>query len=632
MITLIRSKIIGTHAYLMWAFVIMVILSLGLPGVMQKSISSGPWVLKVNDQEIGYNSFIRTVNMLQVAGQKYGTSTQNRSAKELYAQAIDILIYTELLSQAAARAGMSVSPCFAASRMSDPRFIIPILARLQALQAYSWHTGIDMRALRTLLFDKGMSMADFEREIAITLNQEFIQQMIFIAGYAPAFEVENLYKQQHQNRSFQLLTLPLTGFVAQEQAAGVTKQALQAFFAQHKKSYSEPEKRSALVWEFTPASFAASITDQQIESYYAKHKDTEFVQDPVKIQVRRILLASDDKITAQALKTELVDHPELFESKARSLSLDKATSGQGGLLEPFARGAHDKEFDKKAFLLTPGQIAEITTKDGIELIQLVKRFDKSYKPLNMVRKDIINLLSLKQFHDAFELESKRIVRQDDRKALESFITNHKGVELSYEHVTRQSSLLAERFFTAQLDSPFTFVEDKKGYIILVTKIAPSFTPELSTIESRVTKDFFEHKAAQKMNALLQELKKQGSSLNMQSAATTYKGTVIQLDKINPQDKQMIDSYKNRGIALDKMLQLEKNGAMLISQTATHGYLARLDKISVEAPKADEKELHEVKTGLTDSLGQENMQTTLMGFIASARRNATIKQNDALLTT
>src|SRR4029078_12917165 len=139
----------------------------------------------------------------------------------------------------------------------------------------------DLRMLRTLLFDKGMSFGDFEREIAKTLNEELIQQMIYVAGYSPAFALESEYTHS-LSKSFQVVSLPLSGFIAQEQS---DKQALQAFFAQHKKEYSEPEKRSALVWEFIPASFAAGITEQQIASYYDKHKETEFVQEPVKIQI-----------------------------------------------------------------------------------------------------------------------------------------------------------------------------------------------------------------------------------------------------------------------------------------------------------------------------------------------------------
>ena len=93
MITVIRSKIMGTNAYVMWAIVIVLILSLGAPGVMRQGSAHGPWVLKINDQEIGYNTFARTVQTQeQLARQKYGSLASMITPKELYGQALDVLI------------------------------------------------------------------------------------------------------------------------------------------------------------------------------------------------------------------------------------------------------------------------------------------------------------------------------------------------------------------------------------------------------------------------------------------------------------------------------------------------------------------------------------------------------------
>lgn len=629
MITVIRSKIMGTHAYIMWAIVIVLILSLGAPGVMRQGSANGPWVLKINDQEIGYNAFARTVQTQeQLARQKYGSLANMITPKELYSQALDLLIYSELLDQIAKKTGISIAPCYVAARMSDPRFIIPVLAHLQALQAYSWHTGIDMRALRKILFDKGMTIEDFENEVAKTLSQELIQQAVFIAGYSPEFEQMAEYKATKLGKTMSLVSFPLSHFVALEQEAGATKKELQAFFDLHKAKYSEPEKRSALVWEFTPANFGSVITPQQVEAYYAKHKETAFVQDPVKIQVRRILLAADDMSGAQALKKELDANPAIFADKARALSIDKASSANGGLLQPFARGSHDKEFDKKAFLLAgPGTISDIiTTKDGLEIIQLVERTNKTYKPLKAVTKEISDQLSLKQFNDAFDIESKRIVRQQDTKALQTFIGEHNGVQTAYNGVTRQSSPMAQRFFGLSVDAPITFVEDNKGYIAVVTTIQPSATPALSTVESRVTKDLLEQRAEKKLASFLQGIQKKAQG-DLQALANQYKGSVTRLENIKPGDADTIDAYKNKGIAIEKILQMEKPGAVAVMQTPTHGYLARLEKVE----KIDLKAFDEAKAALAASLRQERMQLTLMGFIASARRNATIKQNDALIT-
>lgn len=629
MITLIRSKIMGAHAYLMWAFVIFVILSLGLPGVMQKSSNGGPWILKVNDQEIGYNTFVRAIQTQeQIARQKYGPMANMINQKALYTQTLDGLVYAELLDQTAQKARVSASGCSIESALADPRFIIPILAQLHALPAYSWQTGIDMRMLRKILSEKGMTIADFDNEVAKALSQDLIQQMVFIAGYAPSFELRSEYKNSMLGKSFRVLTLPLSNFVAAEQAAGASKPALQTFFDLHKKNYSEPEKRSATVWEFTPATFASALTDKQIESYYEKHKEAAFVQDPVKIQVRRILVGAEDRATAQTLKAALDVDPTLFAKKAQEHSLDKASAANGGLLQPFARGTHESAFDKAAFLLNaPGAISDIiTTKDGLEILQLVKRSSKTYKPLTAVRTEIIDALSLKHFNDAFELEGKRIARQNDKNALEAFVAQHHGVMIPYKNVTRESSVQAGRLFGLQLDMPTLFIEKDKGYIAVVTAIEPSSIPALSAVESRVAKDFFEDQAAKKLSVVLQEIKAKAATEDLHSLAQQYKGSVTTVKNLKGTDTASIESYKKSGIPVETMVQLEMIGAVSAGQTATGGSVVKLEALE----KFDTKQFQEAKSSLAASLQQERMQLTLVGFIASARRNATIKQNGALL--
>lgn len=628
MITLIRSKIMGTHASLMWAIVIMVILSLGLPSVMQKSTSSGPWVLTINDQQVGYNSFVRQMQTQeQIARQKYGTVSPS-SLQALYTQALDTLIYAELLDQAAIKAGIRMSECSAASRMADPRFIIPVLARLQALQAYSWHTGIDMRALRKILFDKGMSLADFEHEIVKMLRQEIIQQMVFVAGYSPLFERESEYKKNRLGKSFQVITLPLTQFVAREQADGVTNKELQLFFDMHKTNYSEPEKRSATVWEFTPEKWGHAPTDREIEAYYDKFKATEFVQEPVKVQVRRILLPLQSADKAQELKKDLDANPDTFAQKAQEFSQDKTSAAQGGLLQPFARGAHDAEFEKKAFALpAPGAISPIiTTKDGLEIIQLVKRTDKTFKPLKTVRQEVHERLLNNRLKNLFDIESRQVTRQGDIKALDAFVQAHQGAPTAYKKVTRDAAVspVTQRFFAMKVDEPVAFMENNKGYIVLVTAIEPSFTPALSAMADRVKKDFFEHKAAKKLGIVLQEIKQKAAKEELQALANQYKGTVSTINNVKADDSG--ESYKKTGMPVEKMLQLEKIGSSAVMQTPTNGYFVRLAGIE----KLDAKAFDQERAALEASLRQERMQTTLIGFIASARRNATIKQNDALI--
>ena len=168
---------------------------------------------------------------------------------------------------------------------------------------------------------------------------------------------------------------------------------------------------------------------------------------------------------------------------------------------------------KRFYCLRPGAISDvITTKDGLEIIQLVERTDKTYKPLKTVEKEIGDQLRLKQFNDAFDIESKRIVRQRDTKALDAFIREHKAPQKAYNGVTRQSSPFAQRFFTLSIDEPISYVEDNKGYIAVVNSNRAKLYP--LTFCVRISRDTRSCKATgrKKIRSLLQTFKKQANRL------------------------------------------------------------------------------------------------------------------------
>ncbi len=64
---------------------------------------------------------------------------------------------------------------------------------------------------------------------------------------------------------------------------------------------------------------------------------------------------------------------EDFASLAQQFSEDKGSAGQGGLLQPFARGAMVAPFEQAAFALAePGELSEVVeSRFGLHLIQLV---------------------------------------------------------------------------------------------------------------------------------------------------------------------------------------------------------------------------------------------------------------------
>lgn len=626
MITVIRNKIIGNNSYFVWVCVVVIIISLGAPSFVRQGSSSGPWVIIVNGQEIGYNQFVRMVTWQEQAMRQKEGSSSSVNTKDVYRQSIDTLLYRTLLDQAAIQAGISVSPCYSIKRISDLQFILPILIEMNALEAFHFRAGIDMRSLRKSLHDKGLTLQDFQEEVSKTIGRELIQQAVFIAGYSPKFEQTNSYKNKYLGKTFTVVTFPLAKYITLEKESGSTKKELQEFFDLHARNYTQPEKRSGVLWEFSPSTFGSKIKEELVEDYYEKHKDTQFTESPVKLRVRRILLAKDALAKAKSLQAELKENSSLFEEKARSLSLDEKSAKNGGLLEPFARGVHEKEFDKAAFLLpTNNAVSEvIMTKDGLEIIQLIERINKVYKPLKAVQKEIYTLLERKQFRDLFENEIRPILRTQDVKTLDAFVVKHQGISLPYTQITRQSdNKLAQRLFSMKKNEITSFYDQDKECILLATDIIPSYVPKLNTIESQVMADLLQAKAVKKLSSSLQEVKKKASTGNMSAISQEYNAPLTRIDALKAIDTQSVIAHKNKGLDIDKMLLLEKPGSLLTLQDERAGYLVKLDSIENMSEK-------DIPSKESAALHQERMQTTLFGFIASMRRNATIKQSDTLI--
>ena len=154
-----------------------------------------------------------------------------------------------------------------------------------------------------------------------------------------------------------------------------------------------PEKRTALVYSFSPSNYGISLSDADIQSYYEKNK-AQFIAEPAKVQVRRILFKTESSDEIEALKEkvsriqhELVEDPHSFAQVAKEVSQDSDSVSKGGLLEPFAKGTHDPVFERAAFILKDdGAISGvISTKDGLEIVQRVSKRAQQYKPFYLCR-------------------------------------------------------------------------------------------------------------------------------------------------------------------------------------------------------------------------------------------------------
>ncbi len=141
-----------------------------------------------------------------------------------------------------------------------------------------------------------------------------------------------------------------------------------------------------------------AVSEDEINAYYEKNK-SYFSSSELR-QVRHILIAVPDKSNLQqftaakdkanAVLLKLKSDPKQFTVLARSLSQDLGSAAQGGLLEPFARGAMVKPFEEVAFSLKKGQISDVIETDfGFHIVELINITPSEVKPLKLIRSQIV---------------------------------------------------------------------------------------------------------------------------------------------------------------------------------------------------------------------------------------------------
>ncbi len=142
------------------------------------------------------------------------------------------------------------------------------------------------------------------------------------------------------------------------------------------------------------------ITEQEVEEYYVSHK-REFLDSPEYVELNAIffLIREGSSLTEitdmkrRALRiVALLRDGDNFERLVDEYS-DEPLKSHKGVLGRFTRGALITPLDQKAFSMKEGEISDpIWVGDGVFILQLISRFDETYKPLDQVKKTIYDTL------------------------------------------------------------------------------------------------------------------------------------------------------------------------------------------------------------------------------------------------
>jgi peptidyl-prolyl cis-trans isomerase D len=442
------------------------------------------------------------------------------------------------------------------------------------------------------------------------------------------FMVRRKFEQDYSAKKFSALKMSNASFLKKAKEQGVSEKDIVSFFKTHEQDYRVPEKRDAVAWEFSPASYGIAVSDAEIKNYYESNK-SKFVASPSKIRVRRILFKTPNeeslmaaRVKAEAVYNELTQKPELFAQKATAVSEDATTAKNGGLVDFFSRGERDSNFEKAAFRLQKdGDVSPlIQTESGLEILQRVERKASTFKPLSAVSADIRDTLTKQLFKKRFEADSEKIFKDGTgEQAVVAFAKKHQAKRTELKKIEYNDSLQGEMLF--KLKDGFAHYHDKdKGVILQLSAVHKSFIPTLDTIKSQVVADLYKVKAERDLLTSLDQAKQKANKESLTKVAQGYGATVESLGWLKNEKTAELEKLSKQGIPVAQMLQMEKAGSLLAYYDGNQAYLLRLDE--VESVK--DKELASKAGGITKDLARTNATVALDGFVASLIRNATLK--------
>lgn len=289
--------------------------------------------------------------------------------KSLQNQVLNQMVTHELLVQAAAKNGFSVSNNQAnAAILSIPQF----------QEDGHFSAAKYQQALSAALF----TQSSFQNEVkqGMLLNQ----QRFAFSGTSFAFqdEIERFVKLYMQTRDYKYLTIPVAQFVKD---AHITDEQIKNYYEQHKKDFMDPEKVSLeyVLLSMNEVKKNISITSEEAKRFY--DENTSNYLTPAQWKVSHILFTvpenaseeEQDKIQkiAEEAYSSLQKNPEQFTEMVKK-SDDKLSIAEEGELPWITAGQN--EYNKYLSQITkPGQITPpIRTPHGYEIFKLI-----DYKPV-----------------------------------------------------------------------------------------------------------------------------------------------------------------------------------------------------------------------------------------------------------
>ncbi len=501
MITLIRKSFTKTtYKAVLWITLLSLAGLSSITGLFKRfSGYTGTGIGSVNGYEIDRAEFMRKrieeERRIQYIKQQFGSNSSalleamgmSGNPEEL---ALNSLIQEKLLLTCADMIPLKLSSDYIMHALENPTLVAQVLGDIVPPQLFDQQQGLNQAALLKYLQRQGMTIDSFEEAIERALKRFFIIALASGAAYVPQALLKEQFVREHSTRTFSVITVPLSSYLAQERQKKLTDDDIKKYFTAEnstKHRYWVPEKRSGFAWTFSPESYGINVSESDIERYYSVNKDTfkdaKGVYKPlknVKPEIEKLVRAEKFKrifaADAHHAITSIEEDPQAFDRWVeKHHGVKKSVQGDRATKSPLLAKLFDLNVGKKASMLEGSQGVVV----GLESIA------KSFAPdLSMVKEKVVQDIYQERSHKSLADSLKKYTNITNPQAIAQELGSHVETIKVAGDAQPQWQELGKKGLPQQRMSSLTIpgsslvdITDHQGIIVVLSKIS-SFDEKL----------------------------------------------------------------------------------------------------------------------------------------------------------
>ena len=453
-----------------------------------------PYAIRVNDEEVTFAEFYEAKRNIEAQmRQMYGAQFDQIASMigfNAARQTADRVVAEKTLGQAAKSLGLTVG---------DQEVF-------ETIQARYFPSGFNHSAYIGYLKSIQKSPLEFENEIRAESLAGTLYELVRHTSIPSEMEARSAAVIEKTKYSVEYLEFDPASAVSK--VAEPSQEQLESFYKERAGEYQTQPRISYSYIAFSPKEIADSITiaPEDIEFYYSEN-ETQFM-DPEQVRLRAVDFKVDTKATDKDREKVKAGADEVlkkikegasFEEMAKKHSADKTLAAKGGELGWKNRESMLPYVAQIAFRLNAGEVSDvISVPQGYQIIKVEEKKEKSLKPLDSVKDEIVKILRTEEAPaisaaKAYEMQK---LWEKSGLTLKEFAEQQK---LSYKATATPLTQASdpEPELAGLTEKAFGFVDSRRGLVDLkertviveVGEFIETTLPSLASIKEKVVTDW-----------------------------------------------------------------------------------------------------------------------------------------------